>query len=73
MRRKTSNRQFARESILFRLACELAGVYPTERQASKFRQGKGEASAMRNVAMAELANPTIESRTTRVLGKDVQL
>jgi hypothetical protein len=36
----TTNRKFTQNRIFIK-ACELAGVEPTTRQASKFRSGRG--------------------------------
>lgn len=38
-----SNRQFAESNPRFKNACEKAGVPPTKRQASKFRNERGAA------------------------------
>lgn len=38
---KTTNREWARENNLFRKACEIAGIPPKGRQASKYRRQKG--------------------------------
>jgi len=43
---RESNDKF-QSNALFIKCCELAGVSPTKRQASKFRNGKGEAYPMR--------------------------
>jgi len=37
------NKVFARNDGAFNAACDAAGVKPTSRQASKFRNGKGSA------------------------------
>lgn len=37
------NAQFAKDDLHFRVCCELAGVQPTRRQASKYRNHKGSA------------------------------
>jgi len=42
-----SNRHFAEKNARFRQACQNAGVEPTVRQASKFRNGEGKAYANR--------------------------
>ena len=41
MRYDTTNAEFAKENATFRKACEAAGVEPTTRQASKYRNGQG--------------------------------
>ncbi len=48
-----SNAHFAKNNALFRRACELAKVEPTARQASKWRNQRGRAYAMRNAAVKE--------------------
>lgn len=45
---KVTNKKFS-ENKLFQKACTLAGVEPTARQASKFRNGKGLAFLHRNL------------------------
>jgi hypothetical protein len=40
--------------LLFRKACELAGIEPTKRQASKWRNDKGLAKRFANAALSEL-------------------
>ena len=42
-RYEVSNRQFAEQDNGFRAKCERAGVEPTKRQASRFRNKKGAA------------------------------
>jgi hypothetical protein len=39
-----TNGEFSKQDKLFRTCCELAGIEPTKRQASKFRRGFGKAS-----------------------------
>jgi len=51
---EVSNRQFT-ENPLFRKACSLSGVSPTKRQASKWRNQRGEAYDKRHMAVKELA------------------
>jgi hypothetical protein len=36
-----TNANFAKTNKTFQTACEIAGVKPTKRQASKYRMGKG--------------------------------
>ena len=38
-----TNQEFARTDRVFKMACELANIEPTARQASKFRNKKGTA------------------------------
>jgi len=38
-----TNAKFAQRDVVFQKACEIANVEPTQRQASKFRAGKGAA------------------------------
>lgn len=38
-----TNKKFAQEDKAFKKACEAVGARPTQRQASKFRNGKGAA------------------------------
>ena len=40
---RPTNQEFARTDRVFRIACELANIEPTARQASKFRNCKGTA------------------------------
>ena len=51
----STNEKFAKESKLFNIACEIAGVSSTRRQASKFRMKKGQAYKWASVAKIELA------------------
>lgn len=44
---RQTNADFAKKNGRFRAACEEAGVEPTQRQASKYRRGKGAAYATR--------------------------
>lgn len=43
MAEKPTNKLFAKEDANFQRACDKAGVNPTARQASKFRNKKGAA------------------------------
>lgn len=45
-----TNTQYAKTVKIFKVACELAGVDPTPRQASKFQNKKGAAYAFKNQA-----------------------
>lgn len=47
---KITNTMFARENELFRKSCEAAGIEPTPRQASRWRNGKGKAIRFRSLA-----------------------
>jgi hypothetical protein len=49
----THNRQFS--TPVFVRACKLAGLQPTKRQASKWRNGKGKAHGFVNQAIQELS------------------
>ena len=40
---KVNNRKFAETDKKFKAACEAAGVEPSKRQASKWRQKRGKA------------------------------
>jgi len=40
---KPTNRNWAKENKPFKKACEIAGIPPTARQASKFKRGIGSA------------------------------
>lgn len=51
---KITNRKFSQEDRLFLKACELAGVEPTRRQASKFRNKNGSAYAQKARAQSTL-------------------
>lgn len=45
-----NNREFSQSDLIFKKACEEAGVKATKRQASKFRNGKGRAFSKKNLA-----------------------
>lgn len=45
------NKEFAEKDVNFIRCCEAAGVEPTKRQASKFRNGKGRAFKSRNIPL----------------------
>ncbi len=49
-----TNAEFAHTDELFRMACQLAGIAPSKRQASKYRAGLGKAYAMRAAATVRL-------------------
>lgn len=51
-----SNRKMAEKDPIFRKACELAGVQPTKRQASKWRNKRGRAYDFRIQAATEKEN-----------------
>lgn len=51
-------KDFARLDKVFVLACELAGVKNTRRQASRWHQQRGSAYKMRNEAQAKFAKDT---------------
>jgi hypothetical protein len=38
---ESTNAQFAQDDLIFNTACQIAGVPPTKRQASKFRRDEG--------------------------------
>ncbi|MEK6683791.1 MAG: hypothetical protein AABY46_03945 [Nitrospirota bacterium] len=40
---RETNAKFAQDNRHFRVACDLAGIKPTTRQASKYRRGLGKA------------------------------
>lgn len=46
---RSTNRTFAEDDGLFKSACQMAGVKPTMRQASKYRMRKGAAWKSREV------------------------
>lgn len=51
------NRDFVYQSVLFKMACKLAGCEPTMRQASKFRNArKGKANSFRLEAQRALTD-----------------
>jgi hypothetical protein len=50
-----SNREFSLTNAVFIKACELAEVEPTQRQASRWRNGKGTAIRFKQTAIRELA------------------
>jgi hypothetical protein len=45
-----TNKDYAKNVKVFQVACELAGVEPTPRQAAKFQAGKGAAFMLKDVA-----------------------
>jgi hypothetical protein len=47
------NKNFVQNPV-FKMACELAGVYPSVRQASKYRNRKGQAYCFRLEALKKL-------------------
>ena len=49
-----THREFAGTDGIFKLACELAKVKPTVRQASKFRSKRGSAYSFRKQAIETL-------------------
>lgn len=49
-----SNKKMAENDKIFRKACELAGVQPTKRQASKWRNHRGRAYDYRLQAAEEI-------------------
>lgn len=49
-----TNRQYAQKDLVFRKACELAKVKPTQRQVSKYRMRKGSAYLKRRDATEHL-------------------
>lgn len=51
MRLYATNKLFSETEIVFRKACKLAGVEPTTRQASRFRNKKGSAFRFRRQAI----------------------
>lgn len=51
---QTPNRSFS-SNPLFQIACQMAGVPATKRQASKWRSQKGKAYGFRNQAVRKLA------------------
>ena len=56
---KLTNAEFAvriEQTIVFNRACALAGIPPTPRQASKWRNGRGIARLYKNRAVKELSD-----------------
>lgn len=51
---KMRNKVYAETNKTFIRACKLAGVKPTQRQASKYRMGRGAANHFRHAARVEL-------------------
>ncbi len=45
---EVTNSQFSKDNEHFQACCELAGIKPSARQASKYRMGKGIAKAESN-------------------------
>lgn len=62
-----THREFAGTNEVFKLACELAKVKPTVRQASKFRSKRGSAYTFKKetVSKLEVVNKEIKNN-----GKD---
>lgn len=56
MKYSQSNGKFAQSNQLFKIACTLAGVEPTRRQASKWRNRRGRAYSKRHEAIHKLNN-----------------
>lgn len=50
------NYEFSKTDLLFKKACELAGVKATTRQASKWRNKKGRAFEERTTALVTINN-----------------
>jgi len=49
-----TNEAFANNDRVFRKACELAGIQPTKRQASKYKNKKGLAYLFKDKAKREV-------------------
>lgn len=56
-----TNREFSSRNELFQVACELAGVPATKRQASKWRNRRGRAYAVRHQAVNKLSEERSQS------------
>ena len=54
MKSELTKSQFAATDRLFRKCCELAGVQPSPRQASKFRGAKGKGKPRQFITQASL-------------------
>jgi len=49
-----TNREFAEKDLVFQKACELAGIQPTKRQASKWSHRKGLARQFMKPAIEDI-------------------
>ena len=58
---KDTNKFFAEHDEVFKKACEIAGVDPTPRQASKYRMKRGSAYKWKKVAITELKKDLAET------------
>jgi hypothetical protein len=54
------NRQFADENKEFKMACDMAKIPPSKRQASKYRRGLG--LAYRSVRVARMTDGVLHGR-----------
>jgi hypothetical protein len=61
-----TNKEYSEKVPVFKMACTLAEVKPTIRQASKYRNQKGSAFPFRGEAQEEEANQTHESISAMV-------
>lgn len=68
-----TNKKFAEASTLFRKACELAGIEPTSRQASRFLNGSGAARKFYNAARKELLDAHAKTKTLIEINKPEEL
>lgn len=50
MKKELTNLKFSKSDVVFQKACELAGIHPTLRQASKWRNKKGLSYRFKNKA-----------------------
>ena len=61
-----TNATFAKEDVVFKKACYLASIKPTNRQASKWRGGKGKALKYRTAAIKDAPQLVKEDNTPRI-------
>ena len=64
-----TNKQICKTSELFRKACELAGIEPTPRQASRFLNHNGKAYKFYNAAKKELTKQEKPKENTNETNK----
>jgi len=63
---KSTNRKFAKENRLFRKACEIAHINPTDRQAGKFRKHRGLAYKNQGKAQSAIDKKKQENNGARI-------
>jgi len=66
---EATNKEFAKASVLFLKACELAGIEPTTRQASRFLNHNGKAYKFYNEAKKALTKQEKPKENTNETNK----